>query len=324
MKQELRKKSKQFKQMIDAASSIIILGHIRPDGDCVGSTLAVYNYIVDNYKDKDVDVYMENFSDKFAFLRNADKVKHEPEDKHYDLGISLDVSEGKRHGKFSDMYQSAISTICIDHHESNKGFGDLCYIDSGASSTCEVLSDFLDMEKVSKATAECLYLGIIHDTGVFNYSSTSYKTMEFAGQLLEKGVNSSFMIDETFYKKSYKQNLLLARTILESNLYADGKIISGYVTRETFKDFDCSSIDTDGIVEQLRLTDGVEVAIFAYQLTKKNTKFSLRSKNYVNVNEIAGFFGGGGHEKAAGFETTSSYQRVMKKLIGLIEKQLKD
>jgi phosphoesterase RecJ-like protein len=284
----------------------------------------MYNYITENYKDKSVKVYLGEFADSFKILSGSDQIQHEPTNEGHDLAISLDVSSLDRFGDFLDIFNNAISTVCIDHHVSNPGFGDLCFVSAGRSSACETMCDLIDVDKVSLKTAECLYLGIIHDTGVFKYNSTNRLTMEIAGQLLEKGVQADKFIDGTFYKKSYKQNLLLARTILESNLYADGKIISGYVTRETFKDFDCSSIDTDGIVEQLRLTDGVEVAIFAYQLTKKNTKFSLRSKNYVNVNEIAGFFGGGGHEKAAGFETTSSYQRVMKKLIGLIEKQLKD
>lgn len=321
---DVRAKAKKFRQMIDAASTISVVGHVRPDGDCIGSCLALYNYILENYKGKKVDVYTESFPASFRILNGARKIHHEPpKQERYDLSISIDVSEEKRQGKFSEVFQTAISTICIDHHVSNRGFGDLCYIDPDASSACEALCDLIDMEQVSKATAECLYLGIVHDTGVFKYSCCRRKTMELAGLLLEKGVKADDIIDGTFYKKTYRQNLLQARTMLESNLYEKGKIITGRVTREMFREFKCTAMDTDGIVEQLRLTDGVEVAVFSYQLNRKSNKFSLRSKNYVDVNAIAGHFGGGGHIRAAGFESDLDFDQVMQELLGLIRENLK-
>jgi len=324
MKAEIREKSKAFRRMIDEAGSIAVIGHVHPDGDCIGSTLAVYNYICDNFKAKTVDVYTEEFSVDFMFLEGADKIHHEPVERKqvYDLAISIDVSDMDRLGRFIDVYKSAISTVCIDHHVSNPGFGDMCYVVPDASSACEALTDLIDMDKVSIRTANCLYLGIIHDTGVFKYSCTGPKTMDIAGMLIAKGVNTEYIIDETFYKKTYKQNLLMARTLLESNLYDDGRIIVGYITRDMFNSFKCTTMDTDGIVEQLRLTEGTEVAIFAYQITKKKTKFSLRAKGNVDVSKLAAHFGGGGHVKAAGFETTSSYNKVLKQLISMIEEQM--
>ena len=218
---------------------------------------------------------------------------------------------------------TAISTICIDHHVSNPGFGDLCYVDTEASSACEAFADLLDPENISLNTANCLYLGMVHDTGVFKYSCTRRNTMELAGILIEKGVNSSYIIDETFYKKTYKQNLLMSKTVLESVLYEDGKVIVGYISKDTMKDFKANVLDTEGIVEQLRLTEGVEIAVFAYQLTKKSYKFSLRAKNYADVNVIATGFGGGGHVKAAGFEATGVYSEILAQVLEEAKKQLK-
>ena len=320
---DIIKKSRKFIQLIEAAETIAIIGHIHPDGDCIGSNLAMYNYINDNYKGKTVDVYDESSSSSFKLLSGYRKIKHEPGDKRYDLAISIDVSEMKRMGSFLDLYNSAITTICIDHHVSNKGFGDFCYIVPEASSACEAMCDLLELEKISEKTANCLYLGMIHDTGVFKYSCTSRNTMELAGLLIEKGAKPEVLIDETFYKKTYKQNQLMSRVILDSELFEGGKIISGYITRELFKECKCTTMDTDGIVEQLRLTDGVEVAIFAYQLTKKTTKFSLRAKEYVDVNAIATHFGGGGHVRAAGFETAGSFEEVRAAVIELVKEQLK-
>ena len=319
---DIIKKSKKLHQMISSANSIAIIGHIHPDGDCIGSNLAMYNYITDNYKGKTVQVYDESFSSGFKFLSGSRKIKHEPTGERYDLAISIDVSDKDRLGKFADIYNNAISTVCIDHHVSNPGFGDLCYIDGDASSACEAMCDLIDMDKVGEKTANCLYLGMIHDTGVFKYSCTTRKTMELAGLLLEKGVKSDMIIDDTFYKKSYKQNMLMARVILESRLHSEGKIISGLITKGMFKEFKCTSMDTDGIVEQLRLTDGVEVAIFSYQLTKKSYKFSLRSKSIVDVSKIACSFGGGGHIRAAGFETEADYEETLAKVIEMVEAEL--
>ena len=315
-------KQKQFINMIKSAENIAIVGHIHPDGDCIGSNLAMFNYITENFKGKNVDVYDETCPASFKILPGYRKIKHEDVGKRYDLAISIDVSNVERLGKFQDIFNSAISTICIDHHVSNKGFADFCYIVPDASSACEVMCDLLDMDKISEKTANCLYLGIVHDTGVFKYSATSRKTMELAGFLLEKGAKSEVIIDETFYKKTYKQNLLMARALLEAELMDEGKIIYCYLSKDIFKEYKCTSLDVDGIVEQLRLTDGVEVAILCYQLTKKSYKFSFRSKSYVDVNEIASTFGGGGHIRAAGLTVEGKLDKIVPEVIKLTESKV--
>ncbi len=322
MKPDFRDSAKKIRKLINAASTISIVGHVHPDGDCVGSCLALYNYILDNFENKTVDVYLETLPAQFRFLNGSKKVRHETGKGRYDLGISLDCSDTARHGKFAKCFSHAISTVCIDHHVTNKGFGDICVVDGDSSSACEVLAEMMDMDKVSLQTAECLYLGMVHDTGVFKYSCTGRRTMEIAGLLLEKGVRSDRIIDDTFYKKTYKQNLLMARTLLESRLFLKGKIIHGMVTREMFRDARAVPADTEGIVEQLRLTDGVEAAVFVYQLPKKMLKFSLRSKEIVDVSRIAEEFGGGGHVRAAGFETSMKYEEALNKVLERIEEQL--
>jgi Exopolyphosphatase-related proteins len=320
---DLNKKIRKFKQMINAADKIAIIGHVRPDGDCIGSVTGLYNYITENYKNKTVDIYTDEFAPSFNFLNGADKINHEMTGAKYDLAISSDVSSLDRLGAFQDIFQSAISTICIDHHVSNKGMGDFSIIDSDSSSACEVVCDLLDFDKVSKNTAECLYLGMVHDTGVFKYSNTSRKTMEYGGMLIEKGVDSTLIIDGTFYKKTYKQNLLMARSILNSQLHAGGQIISSIITRDLFKELKCNTLDTEGIVEQLRLTDGVEVAILAYHSNRKTFKFSMRSDKFVDVSKIATEFGGGGHVRAAGFESSEKTEKVIEKIIARVLEQMK-
>lgn len=306
---------KEFIQKIEKASTIAVLGHIRPDGDCVGSCLGFYNYIMDNFDNKKVTVYLEPIPDKFKFLSGSELIKNEPEDIAYDLAVSLDCGDRDRHGDFSAIFGNAKDTICLDHHRSNQGFGDYFYCDPDASSCCEILYRHLDNERISADTAEALYLGIIHDTGVLKYPSTTKDTMCIAGELISKGARSQYVIDETFYKVTYKQNKLTGKALLDSEVYFDGKFIISAITKDIFDEFDCGKDETDGIIDKLRVTEGVEVAALIYELKPGNFKCSLRSVSYVNVSEVAVKFGGGGHIRASGFELNGSVDEVKKLLL---------
>lgn len=301
--------------------SVGITGHIRPDGDCTGSVLALYNYIVENMPETDVDLYLEQPGSEFYYLKNIDKIKNTPEDKKYDVFFVLDCSSLDRIEPFISCFNNASKTVCIDHHVSNTGFTDLSKIEPQASSACEVLYGTMDADIISRNVAECIYTGIIHDTGVFKYSCTSKKTMEIAGEMMEKGIDYSDIIDNTFYKKTYVQNQILGRALLESVLFYDGKCIFTTVTMDEMEFYGVTGRELGGIVEQLRLTDGVEVAIFLYQTGEEEYKVSLRSKKKIDVAAIATQFGGGGHVRAAGYTAKGSVYQIINSIGELIEKQ---
>lgn len=301
--------------------SVGITGHIRPDGDCTGSVLALYNYIVENMPETDVDLYLEQPGSEFYYLKNIDKIKNTPEDKKYDVFFVLDCSSLDRIEPFISCFNNASKTVCIDHHVSNTGYTDLSKIEPQASSACEVLYGTMDADKISRNVAECIYTGIIHDTGVFKYSCTSKKTMEIAGEMMEKGIDYSDIIDNTFYKKTYVQNQILGRALLESVLFYDGKCIFTTVTMDEMEFYGVTGRELGGIVEQLRLTDGVEVAIFLYQTGEEEYKVSLRSKKKIDVAAIATQFGGGGHVRAAGYTAKGSVYQIINSIGELIEKQ---
>lgn len=301
--------------------SVGITGHIRPDGDCTGSVLALYNYILENMPETDVDLYLEQLGSEFYYLKNIDKIKNTPEDKKYDVFFVLDCSSLDRIEPFISCFNNASKTVCIDHHVSNTGFTDLSKIEPQASSACEVLYGTMDADKISRNVAECIYTGIIHDTGVFKYSCTSKKTMEIAGEMMEKGIDYSDIIDNTFYKKTYVQNQILGRALLESVLFYDGKCIFTTVTMDEMEFYGVTGRELGGIVEQLRLTDGVEVAIFLYQTGEEEYKVSLRSKKKIDVAAIATQFGGGGHVRAAGYTAKGSVYQIINSIGELIEKQ---
>lgn len=312
-------------KLLSQAKTVAIGGHVRPDGDCAGSCLGLYRYIKEQVPQITADLYLEEFADSFQFLKSAEEVLHEvKEEKEYDLFIVLDCGDAGRLGFSEPLFRKAKKTLCIDHHISNIAFADENIIDPDASSTSEMVFRQLPKENISKNVAECLYLGIVHDTGVFQYSCTAPETMEAAAELMRKGIDASDIIERTFYEKTYAQNQILGRALLESILFLHEKCIAAVVTRQEMEFYGVTPKDLDGIVSQLRVTKGVEVAVFMYETGAQEYKVSLRSAGKVNVSSIAQYFGGGGHVKAAGFTMAGSTHDVMTNLARQIETQLEE
>ncbi|HKL80235.1 MAG TPA: bifunctional oligoribonuclease/PAP phosphatase NrnA [Mobilitalea sp.] len=305
---------------------IAIAGHIRPDGDCVGSCTALYQYLKQNMDEFGIDkveVYLEAFGDEYRILKGSEDIKHSYDSEEiYDLFISLDCGSLDRLGKAVKYFNTAAKSINIDHHISNTLFADVSHVVDDASSTCEVLFDLFDESRISKEVAEALYLGIIHDTGVFKHTNTSEKTMVAAGKLIGKGINFSGLIDETFYSRTYMQTQLLGRCLMESIIMLDGRVIISMLNRRTLDFYGADHSDLDGIIDQLRAAKGTEVAIFIYETDPQEYKVSMRSNGEVNVSRIAVYFGGGGHIKAAGCSMRGSAHDVINNLVKHVEAQL--
>ena len=312
-------------KMLMGAGSVAIGGHARPDGDCVGSCLGLCQYIRENCKDKRVDVYLEEIPESFQFIEAAKEIRHEiPEEQTvYDLFICLDCGDKDRLEFSIPLFDAAKHTLCVDHHISNRGFAEENYVVPDASSTSELICRLLEEDKISLETASYLYLGFVHDTGVFQYSCTSPETMRIAAGLLEKGVDGPKIIQDTFYEKTYAQNQILGRALLESIVFMDGACIASYVKKNVMEFYGVTPKDLEGIVSQLRVTKGVEVAIFMYEQKTNIYKVSLRSKDKIDVSRIAQYFGGGGHRKAAGFTMHGSPHDVLNNLSEQIELQMR-
>ncbi|MDO5591080.1 MAG: bifunctional oligoribonuclease/PAP phosphatase NrnA [Lachnospiraceae bacterium] len=312
-------------KILSGAEEIAIGGHVRPDGDCVGSCIGLYQYIADNYPEKKVTVYLEEIPDSFHFLKDTDKIKSEiPKDKVYDLFICLDCGSLDRLGFSAPLFENAAHTFCVDHHISNNKFAMDNVIVPDASSTSELVYGLLDAMRISKNTAEALYLGMVHDTGVFQYSCTSPDTMRAAAVLMEKGIDAPKIIHDTFYEKTYAQNQILGRSLLESIRFMDGKCIATSVSLKEMEFYGVKPKDLEGIVSQLRNTKDVKVAIFMYEVTANEYKVSLRSDDDVDVSCIAQYFGGGGHKKAAGFTMAGQPLDVLNNVSAQIAAQLKE
>lgn len=316
---------KNIAELLDQVKTMGIAGHIRPDGDCVGSCMALYLYIKKWYPDIAVDVYLDHPKPVFGYIEGIDEIKTEAgEKKVYDLFVTCDVSALDRLAVAGDHFSKAKRTACIDHHISNPGFAQVNHVRGEVSSACEVLYGILDPEKVEKSIAMAIYTGMVHDTGVFQYSSTTPETMRIAGELMKTGFNFSKIIDESFYQKTYIQNQVMGRVLAESIMLQDGKCIVGCMKKRDMDFYGVDGKDLDGIVSQLRLTAGVEVAMFLYEIETQTFKVSLRSNGKVDVSKIAVYFGGGGHMRAAGCDLQGSMYDVINNITEQIEKQFQE
>ena len=310
-------------EVLAGKQSAALGGHIRPDGDCVGSCMGLYMYLREQYPNMEIDVYLEEIPDAFRMIQRTDEAKNYiPDGKQYDLFICLDCGDERRLGFSSPLFQNAKQTLCIDHHVSNDAFADINYIIPDASSTSELVFGLLEKTKISRSAAEALYMGIAHDTGVFQYSCTSPETMEAAAELLRKGINGNDIIEKTFYEKTYIQNQILGRALLESILILEKRCIVSAVSKSEMEFYEAKPSDLEGIVSQMKLTQGTEVACFMYELETQHVKVSLRSKGRVDVSVIAQYFGGGGHARAAGFSMKGTYHDVINNVSARIALQL--
>ncbi len=307
---------------IQKAGTIAIGGHVRPDGDCIGSCMGLYSYIIENIPDKRVQVFLEEIPDAFEYLNRKEALEGNTE--KFDLFVSLDCGSPDRLGEAEPVFHAAVRRVNIDHHISNTNFADVNHVEAEASSTCEVLCGLLDMERIDYFSAQAFYTGIIHDTGVFKHSNTGLSTMEIAGKLMQKGIPYGKIIDESFYMKTYRQLQIMGRCLLESVRVMDGKVIFSVVSRRVMDFYEAKPSDLDGVIDEMRTTQGVEVAIL---LTEKDTieyKVSMRSNEFVDVSKIASFFGGGGHIRAAGCTIKGSAFDVINNITEHIEKQFND
>ena len=316
---------KKILEEVKSAKSVAISGHVRPDGDCVGSCMGLYLYLKKELPKAQIKVFLEKPSDVFNCISGVEEISpaDENDDTVYDVFIALDCSKD-RLGSAEKLFDKAVKKINIDHHISNMGCGDVNYLRADASSASELVFELLDEEKMDVEIAKALYIGIIHDTGVFQYSNTLPATLQAASRLITFGFDFPQIIESTFYEKTFVQNQIMGRALLESILFMDSKCIVAVVSKKMMNFYGVDGKDLDGIINQMRNTKGVECAVFLYELDTLTYKVSMRSGGKVDVAKIAQFFGGGGHVRAAGCTMTGTPHDVINNLSAQIELQLND
>ena len=314
---------KRISSELKDAKTIAIGGHVRPDGDCVCSVMALYRYLKKELPEARIDAYLEEPPAAFRVLPGIENIKSEFDNKEtYDIFFALDCNE-ERLGEARPLFARARRRINIDHHISNAGCGDVNVVEPERSSTSELLYELMGPELVDEEIAKAVYIGIAHDTGVFRYSNTSVRTMEIAADLLKFGFDFSGLIEKTFYEKTYVQTQIMGRAILESIRFMNNKCIVSVVTRRMMEFYQVGPKDLDGIVNQLQGVKGVECAIFMYEIGTLSYKVSMRSNGLVDVAGVAVKFGGGGHLRAAGCTMNGTCHDNINNLSREIASQLK-
>ncbi|MDE7247729.1 MAG: bifunctional oligoribonuclease/PAP phosphatase NrnA [Lachnospiraceae bacterium] len=314
---------KRISSELKDVKTVAISGHVRPDGDCVCSVMALYHYLQKELPKAKIDVYLEEPPAPFRILKGIEEIKSEfNTDECYDIFFALDCND-ERLGGALPVFRRARKRINIDHHISNAGCGDVNIVEPERSSTAELLYDLMEPEFVDEEIAKTVYLGIAHDTGVFRYSNTSPHTLQIASELLKFRFDFSALIEDTFFEKTYVQTQIMGRAVLESVRFMNNRCIVSMVTRRMMEFYQVGPKDLDGIVNQLQGVRGVDCAIFMYETGTLEYKVSMRSNGRVNVAQVAVKFGGGGHVRAAGCTMNGTYHDNINNISKEIEAQLK-
>ena len=310
---------KRLDDYLENAKTVAIVGHVNPDGDCLGSVFGTYRYLVENHPDLCVTPYASFVPEYLKFLaKDVPFDDTDGEDRTYDLAISVDASAKERIGAGKAAFENARRTLVIDHHETNPLFGDENYVVPKAASASEVLVSLMDPDKISRSAAEKLYTGIMQDSGVFRYSSTSKETLLSAAMLIDKGVNFSKIIEESVINQPYREMKLMGEVLMNSVLCPETKFVYGTAPISLQKKYGLSSSELANVVVELNAVKEADVALFMYQYEDGTWKASLRAKCDVNVAVIAKEFGGGGHLRASGFSFERDPEAVAGKVRDLI------
>lgn len=311
-------------ELVKDAKTVGLTGHVSPDGDCVGSCMAVYLYLKKNFPEIRADVFLQEVPQELKILPDADVIRTDfkTDVRRYDVFFCLDSGKD-RTDKAEKLFDRAKRKVNIDHHVTNPGCGDDNLMVPEASSCCEIIYDVLSHDRLDADIAMTIYAGIVTDTGSFRYSCTSPKTLRTAAELLAYGFDASALVEHVQFEKTYRQNLTIGKALTESRLLFDEKLIITSFDAAMMKENGIRREDTEGCVSQMNLTSGVACAAFIYASGENEYKLSLRSKGDVDVSVACKALGGGGHVRAAGATMHgASIEEIEARVIAEVEKQI--
>lgn len=319
----------QLNSIIKNSKNILLVSHINPDGDTLGSMCGLYSLIKDNLKKSCDMVSVSDVPVTYNFLPYVDKVKHISQydlSREYDLVITIDVAAIDRCADAEKLFKKAKNTINIDHHETNIGYAEVNIIEPQAAATGEIILEIAEKLdwKVSLETAINLYVAIVTDTGCFKFSNTTQRTMESAGKLISFGVNPSEIYQKCYESSSKDMVLFQSYCVNKAEFLNDDKIAYTIVYKKDLEKFNNQGEDfTDGLTEKLRAIRTTEVAFVVKELNSTTSKVSMRSKE-KDIAQVCSAFGGGGHKLAAGAVIKATPKKAVSMLIEEIKKKLYD
>ncbi len=300
------------------SDNIVLIAHVNPDGDALGSSLSMYNVLKNMGKNVTI-CNMTKPAKYLDFLPNYDKVK-QTLPKKIDLMISFDCGSFDRLG----IERRDYFLINLDHHISNTNYGDINLIEEAAS-TSQVVFNILEANnvKIDKDSATCIYTALVTDTGNFQYESVTAEVFRVASELVKCGASPEFISKMLYERDRLSRLRFLAKALDTLELYLEGKVGVVEVTKELMDKTGAIKDDTEGLVNMVRSLETVEVSLLLRE-EDEGIKISLRSKNYVDVSKIAVKYGGGGHIRASGATIKDkTFKEIKEMIINDVKEQLK-
>lgn len=315
----------QLNDIIKASKNILIISHLNPDGDTLGSMCGMYSAIKDNFKKKADMLLLSKVPSVYEFLPYINEAKLldlYDKSREYDLVIDVDIAAYDRMCEASILFEKAKFTVNIDHHKTNNSYAKMNFVYPEASSTGEVLYGIMkDMDwKISLDTAVALYTAILTDTGSFRFDNTGVKAFQYAAKLVDIGVKPA-EIYKHCYESNSKELVQFQAHCLSNAVFEDNnKIAYSLIYKKDIEKFNAGDDCTEGLAEKLRAIVTTDVAFIVKQIGANLSKVSMRSK-VIDVAEICAEFGGGGHKQAAGCVIKSTPADAAKKVLGEIRKR---
>jgi len=311
--------------VLKASQTFAVLTHVRPDGDAIGSQLAMVLAL--QKLGKTVVAYNEDgLPDTFAFLIGSEIIVKPPaEPTDVDVVLALDTAAKNRLGTAIQGVGSYKTLVNIDHHASNPGYGDLNYLDMHAPATGQIIYELLQDQKLPffPTIADALFVAISTDTGSFRYQNTTAHTFEIAGKLVEAGVDLATISNRVYESYPKRRILMLGRLLNDATFHADDRIGTFTLTEETKQKLAVDPADIDGLIDVIRSINTVVVAIFFEELPDQRVRISVRSKNpKIDANRICSTWGGGGHQLAAGARIRGTLEEVRTKVINHVSDEV--
>ncbi len=315
----------KLNDIIKSSKNILIISHINPDGDTLGSMCGLYSAILDNCKKKCDMMSISKVPDVYSYLPHLHDVKNiEDFDKsrEYDLVINVDVASIDRIMDAKILFEKAKFTVNIDHHKTNNAYGDLNFVNPDASSTGEVLFGCFNQMgwNINLDTAICLYTAILTDTGSFRFDNTKPSTFDAAAKLVEIGVQPSDIYKKVYESDSKTLVMFQAHCISKAKFLDNDKIAYTIVYKKDMENFSAGDDCMEGLTEKLRAIVTTKIAFVAKEMKNGGTKVSMRSK-FADVAEVCEVFGGGGHKFAAGCTIKAPVEEAARKILEEIQKR---
>lgn len=318
-----RKNAEQFIEWIRARDGFIVVGHISPDGDTLGSILALHKLLKMMGKRAQM-ICQDEVPRMYGFLPGVERIRGaEALSEAAGAMILVDIAALDRAGDQIEKWIGKFDCAVIDHHVTNEGFVPIAHIDPDASSTGEMVAELYDLASmpIDREAAIDLYAAIASDTGNFGFSNTTPAALRITARLVEEGLPIDELNQALFHVRSLKKTQLMGRTIRDMMLSSNDRVVISALTEEAFSRYGATHEDTEGIINVLKEIEGVQVAILLQQQGDA-TKASLRSDGSIHVGLLAQSFGGGGHERAAGCTLLMSVHEAADRLLKVVEDAL--